>query len=97
MSEKKKKKTTSAEDMYAGPSKEEVYQARKYLGPKYDSVSDEKVVKIAKEEKLFYLTEDINKSKYKHKYYKDEKASGGSVKKNYAYGGRVAKMSAEKS
>ena len=25
------------------------------------------------------------------------KASGGSVKKNYAYGGRVAKMSAEKS
>jgi len=24
-------------------------------------------------------------------------ASGGSVKKNYAYGGRVAKMSAEKS
>ena len=28
---------------------------------------------------------------------KDKKASGGAVNKNYAYGGRVAKMSAEKS
>ena len=75
----------------------EVDRARKYLGPKYDSVSDDKVVKIAKEQKLFYLTEDINKSKYKHRYFKDEEASGDSAKKNYAYGGRVAKMSAEKS
>ena len=94
---KKKKKTTSAEDMYAGPSKEEVYQARKYLGPKYDFMSDEKVVQTARDYKETLLMRDINKSKYKHQYFKDEKASGGAVNKNYAYGGRVAKMSAEKS
>jgi len=87
-----KKKTMSSEELgKLLDEAREVDQARKYLGPKYDSVSDEEVVKIAKEEKLFYLTEDINKSKGKHKYLKDEKASGGSVKKKYAYGGRVAK------
>ena len=52
---------------------------------------------VEKSEKREEYLDRSDKEPYQNMPYGTSKASGGSVKKNYAYGGRVAKMSSEKS